>query len=254
MKESFKLWEGSDSGVTIDVYKPLAGKTDVAVVLFPGGGYGNFSDHEGEGFARFLNAFGHTAFVVHYRLAPNRFPLQILDARRAIRYVRYNADKFGINKGKILVMGSSAGGHLASIVSTYLKKIDGEGIDEIDGEEFLPNGQILCYPVITSDSELGHMSSYENILGDKFDEKDKYSPEKLVTSATPKAFIWHTSDDASVNVINSYLYATELRNNAIPHELHVYPNGRHGLGSAPGFPHIANWMELLRSWIIRNYL
>lgn len=253
MAESFKLWENSNNGVTIDVFKPLAGKSDVAVVLFPGGGYGNFSDHEGEGFARFLTSFGHTAFVVHYRLAPNRFPLQLLDARRTIRFVRHNAEQFGINKEKILVMGSSAGGHLASIVSTYLEGIDGEGVDEIDNEEFLPNGQILCYPVITSDDKYGHMSSYENILAERFDEKDKYSPEKLVTGVTPKAFIWHTSNDASVNVINSYLYAAELRKNGIPHELHVYPEGRHGLGSAPECPHVANWMELLRSWIIRNY-
>lgn len=253
MAETFNLWEDSDNGVTIDVHKPLNGKTDVAVVVFPGGGYRGLAPHEGEGYANFLTAFGHTVFVVKNRVAPNRFPLPLLDARRAMRFVRYNADKFGIDKNKILAMGSSAGGHLTALLCTYLDKIDGEGVDDIDNEDFMPNGQILCYPVITSDESFSHKGSYENLLGERYGEREKFSPEKLVCKTTPKAFMWHTSEDDTVNVINSYLYASALRNNDIPHELHVYPHKHHGLGTSPKFPYIATWTELLRTWIIRNY-
>lgn len=254
MAERFNLWENSNNGVTIDVHQPLAGRTGIAVVVFPGGGYRNLADHEGEGYANFLTSFGHTVFVVKYRVAPNCFPLPLLDARRAMRFVRHNAEKFNIDKNKVLAMGSSAGGHLTAFLSTYLDKIDGEGVDEIDNEEFLPNGQILCYPVITSDERFSHQGSYQNLLGDKYDERENFSPERLVCETTPKAFMWHTSEDDTVNVINSYLYASELRKNNIEHELHVYPHKHHGLGTAPKFPYIATWTELLRSWIIRNYL
>lgn len=253
MAEIYKLWENSDNDVTLEVFYPITGRTGVAVVVLPGGGYEQLAAHEGEGYANFLTTFGHTVFVVKYRVAPNRFPLPLLDARRAMRFVRYNAEKFKIDKEKILIMGSSAGGHLAAFTSTYLDKIEGEGVDEIDNEAFLPNGQILCYPVITSDEEYSHKGSYKNLLGERYDEREKYSPEKLVCEGTPKAFIWHTSEDDTVNVINSYLYASELRKNGIPHELHVYPHKHHGLGTSPKFPYIATWMELLRSWIIRNY-
>ena len=189
------------------------------------------------------------AFVVDYRVAPAHFPDELLDARRAIRFVRANAEKFGIDKSKIAVMGSSAGGHLAAFVSTYRKAIDGEGIDVIDSECCIPNAQILCYPVISSDEEIAHKGSYTNLLDTLYAEREEYSPELIADERTPQAFIWHTSDDSVVNVENSYRYAAKLRRLSIPCEMHVFPNGPHGLGLAPAMPHVAQWAELLKNWL-----
>ncbi len=248
--QDIKLWENED--VILSYYPSLNKSTDATVILFPGGGYGSCTFNEGEGYAQLFNTFGMDAFVLYYRLSPNRFPLPLLDARRAVRSVRSNSERFGISKNKVLVMGSSAGGHLAALISTYDKPISGEGVDEIDREDFLPNGQILCYPVISSDEAISNIGSYKNLLGDDYDMRDELSPDLLVKKMTPKAFIWHTAEDKGVNVINSYRYAEALRMNNIPHELHVFPHGRHGLGLSPHFPYDAEWTRLLRRWLSLN--
>ena len=135
MEQRFKLWESSD--VEISYFPSLHKASDATVVIFPGGGYLRRAPHEGENYAQLFNTFGMDAFVVHYRVSPDRFPLPLLDARRGVRFVRANAEKFGISKDKVLVMGSSAGGHLSAFLSTYFDPIDGEGVDEIDNEDFI---------------------------------------------------------------------------------------------------------------------
>ena len=116
---------------TITAYMPDEKKSELAVVIFPGGGYGMRASHEGEGYAKFLAENGYTSFVIDYRVSPHEFPLPLLDARRAVRTVRHYAGKYGIDKNKIAVMGSSAGGHLAALCSTYFEPIDFEKLDEI---------------------------------------------------------------------------------------------------------------------------
>ena len=145
-------------------------------------------------------------------------------------------------------MGSSAGGHLTALLCTYFDDI-GEEQDELFKEDFLPNGQILCYPVISSDESISHKGSFKNLLGEKYAEKEKYSPELLVESTTPPAFIWHTAEDNGVPCVNSYRYATALWEQKIPCELHVFPEGAHGLGVAPQLPHVAQWTDLLKNWL-----
>jgi acetyl esterase/lipase len=251
--QKFKLWTNSEQNKTEICYYPTTYKVSKGVVvIFPGGAYFCHADYEGEGYAAMINTLGLDAFVVHYRVLPERFPLPLLDARRAVRFIRANADKFGLDKDKMLVMGSSAGGHLAALLSTYYDEIEGECVDEIDREDYMPNGQILCYPVVCSDENVGHMGSYENLLGDKFHEKDSLSPELLVSEKTPKAFIWHTSSDELVNVINSYRYAEALAEHDIPCELHVFPVGRHGSALAPNNVYVSSWIELLRKWLLFN--
>lgn len=251
MEQTFKLWDTSD--MEISFFPTPLKSSDCAVIIFPGGGYGIHANHEGEGYAQLLNVFGVDAFVLKYRVSPNRFPLPLLDARRAVRYVRANAEKFGVSKDKILVMGSSAGGHLAALTCTYLAPIDGEGVDEIDSLDFVPNGQILCYPVISSDESISHSGSYYNLLGvEGHCDRDNYSPDLLVSDRTPVAFIWHTSTDAAVNVINSYRYAEALRNHNIPHELHVFPYGKHGLGVGASEPYVSTWTSSLKGWLRLN--
>ena len=254
MKKTFLLWDNSSEHKTeIHFYKPKNKKSDVAIVIFAGGAYAFRSAHEGVGYAEFLSENGYNAFVVDYRVAPDYFPLPLLDARRAVRFVRANAEKFCVDKNKVLVMGSSAGGHLAALVSTYTQKIDGECADNIDKENFLPNGQILCYPVIASDESIAHIDSYKHLLGTNFDKKELFSPELLVNQTTPPAYIWHTSEDDCVNVINSYRYAASLREFLIPCEMHIFPYGPHGAGLARQFPHITRWKEWLLEWLQTYY-
>ena len=232
-------------------YIPKEKKSRAAVLIFAGGGYWGRVEHEGKVYADFLNEHGITAFCVDYRVHPHIFPLALLDARRAVRFVRAHADEYGIDKDKIAVMGSSAGGHLAANVSTYRKELEFEDIDEIDKECPFPDAQILCYPVIScpAEQDFAHVDSYTTLLGgrDEALERD-IDPCLNVSEDTPQAFIWHTANDNYVEVLNSYEYAIKLRRNNVPTEMHIFPDGEHGLGLAKTIPHVAQWSGLLINW------
>lgn len=253
--KSVNLWENTpgmcEETPVLDIYIPEKKTSDVAVVCCPGGAYRGRAAHEGKGYAEFLNSHGVTAFVCQYRVAPHRFPLQLLDARRAMRYVRYHSEEFGISKEKIYIMGSSAGGHLAALTATYHKPIDFEGLDEIDKEDCRPNAQILCYPVIALlDEGFAHLGSGRNLLGEKAQELgDALSPNLIADETAPKAFIWHTFDDNGVNVINTLEYAKRLRQVGVNAEVHIYPHGRHGLGIAYDTPYVHTWTQHLLDWL-----
>lgn len=256
--ENIKLWDNipaHDGGEApyLTYYPAENKKGNGAVIIFPGGGYAMRATHEGKGYAEYLNAQGITCFVLEYRVSPNRFPLPLLDARRAVRYVRANAEKYGIDPNKIAVMGSSAGGHLAALVSTYTKPIDYEDTDELDTVDFRPNAQILCYPVIDM---MGHRGSFLNLLGENAEKVcEEYTPYLICDDKTPPVFLWHTSCDPAVNVINSYKYAIRLRELNVPLEMHIYPVGGHGLGLAPSLPYIQNWAPHLADWLkYMNYI
>ncbi len=255
-EKEFLLWEDKVPGYIggeipkITYYPSKNKKGDGAVVIFPGGGYAMRADHEGKGYAKYLCNNGIDCFVVDYRVSPNRFPYPLLDARRAVRFVRANAGKFGVNKNKIAVMGSSAGGHLAALLSTYKLPVEGESADNIDSNDFMPNLQILCYPVIDIE---GHRGSFVNLLGDNADElADTVTPYLLCDKNTPPVFLWHTSCDPAVNVINSYRYAIALRKLSVQVEMHIYPEGGHGLGLAESTPFISGWSARLCEFL-RHY-
>lgn len=252
------LWENTPGTHTelpqLTYYKAKEKKTDGAFVIFPGGGYGGRAEHEGKGYAEYLNEIGIDAFVVDYRVTPNYFPLPLLDARRAVRMVRFNAEKYGINPSKIAVMGSSAGGHLAAMLSTYRGGIEFEQSDEIDKIDYLPNYQVLAYPVINvSDLNITHVGSVISLLGsEQLQLAASVDPILIADKNTPKAFIWHTSDDGAVNVCNSLKYGEKLRSLEIPFEMHIFPEGHHGLGLAQEAPHVAQWSGLLKNWLEYN--
>lgn len=247
------LWEkvpGSCTEVPVIEYYPAAQKkTSAAMVIFPGGGYAMRAEHEGKGYAELFNRMGMDAFVVEYRVAPHHFPLPLLDARRGIRWVRAHAEGYGIDPNRIGAIGSSAGGHLTSLLCTYLEPLELENQDQIDTFDFLPNAQILCYPVIAL-KDYGHIGSGENLLGDDYEAMaDKLMTADLVNEKTPQAFIWHTAEDNAVPVQNSLVYTQALRNKNIDVELHIFPKGPHGLGCAPEFPHVAQWTVLVENWL-----
>lgn len=255
--ETIKLWNcvpGKNEEEPVLEYYPAVNKSSKAtVVIFPGGGYSVRAPHEGKGYAEYFNTLGISAFVCEYRVFPHSHPLPLLDARRAVQYVRANAEKYGINPDMIGVMGSSAGGHLAATVSTVFDSFDDvlTKKDEIDTVDFIPNFQILCYPVISLKG-FGHIGSRDNLLGEKKCDNalaESLCTELRVTEKTPKAFIWHTFDDPVVNVKNSLSYATSLKDNSVSCEMHIFPNGPHGLGLAQYNNSVGQWSELLKNWL-----
>ncbi len=257
-EQTFQLWENvpgmCEEVPQITAYVPKYKQTKGAVVILPGGGYSHRSPNEGEKYARFLADHGVTAFVCDYRVEPHYFPLPLLDARRAMQFVRYHAEEYGLDRNKIYIMGSSAGGHLAALTSTYLKTIPIENPDAIDEEDFLPDGQILCYPVIQlTGNGIAHFGSGRSLLGaDLAEYGEELSPNLIAGEGTPKAFIWHTFADNCVNVKNSLLYAERLKEVHTETELHIFPRGNHGMGLAEELPHVAQWSKLLLKWLDYN--
>ncbi len=162
--KTIHLWKtvpGMCEEVPVLEYYPAENKTtNAAVIILPGGGYCMRAEHEGKGYAEYLNALGMDAFVCEYRVAPHRHPLPLMDARRAVQYVRFSAKNFGLNPEKIGIMGSSAGGHLAASLCTLQDDFSSfiTEKDEIDDADYLPNFQILCYPVIAL-NDFGHIGS-----------------------------------------------------------------------------------------------
>ncbi len=221
-----------------------------AVVVCPGGGYAHRAAHEGEPVARWLNGLGVTAFVLHYRVAPYRHPVPLLDAQRAIRYVRHHADEWAIDPNRVGILGFSAGGHLAATVATHFDAGSAQHEDPIERQSCRPNAVVLCYPVISFE-EYRHAGSMRNLLGDDPPEalRRALSNHRQVTAETPPAFLWHTAEDAGVPVENSLLFAAALSRCKVPFELHVFPHGRHGLGLASGDPHAGAWTALCATWL-----
>lgn len=221
-----------------------------AVIVCPGGGYHMRAEHEGRPIAEWLNRHGISAFVLQYRVYPYAYPCALLDAQRAIRYVRSRAAEFKIDPARVGILGFSAGGHLASTAGTHYDAGDPSSEDPIERESSRPDSMVLCYPVI-SFGEYRHHGSMVAQLGEQPDEKLRVSlsNETQVTADTPPAFLWHTADDAAVPVENSLLFAHAMSKSGVPFELHVYPHGAHGLGLAEQDEQIRTWTELCILWL-----
>lgn len=204
------------------------------VLICPGGGYAMTSDREAEAIAiRFL-AMGYHAAVLRYSVAPARFPEALIQLAKAVCLLRENAEEWNIDKDKIVVQGSSAGGHLAASLGVFWNKLFLAQALGADSDKFRPNGLILSYPVISSGAK-GHQESFQNLLGEAYEDEEKrraMSLECCVTKDTPKTFLWHTASDDTVPVENSILFFQALHELDIPAELHIYPVGVHGLGLA----------------------
>lgn len=265
--KTIDIWNGNapygGGSVQMHCYEPEVKKGDGAVIIFSGGGYSHRAYHEGEPYALELNRMGLWAFVVDYRVAPSQFPAPLLDAQKAVSYVRCHSADFQINTEKIAVMGSSAGGHLAALCATNKWHIpdmpDLPDEERLPWDYYFPNAQILCYPVTDIES---HKGSFENLMGDY---RHSILPEHTHMSLTPTyeveedtaipTFIWHTSCDDVVDVKGTYRYATRLSELGASVEMHIYPVGCHGLGLATGDPkrepveYVQRWIEDLERWL-----
>ncbi|HOC55604.1 MAG TPA: alpha/beta hydrolase [Verrucomicrobiota bacterium] len=240
---SFPLWPDGAPGAlgkedkdipTLTPYLPEPDKaTGAAIVICPGGGYGGLAAHEGKDYARFMNEHGIAGFVLKYRLGSGgyRHPVMLQDAARAVRTVRARAAQWKLDPKRIGIMGSSAGGHLASTLVTHFDAGKPDAADPIERASSRPDAGILCYPVITM-GKFTHQGSKRNLLGnDPAPELVReLSNELQVTRDTPPCFIWHTCEDAGVPVENSLQFADGLRQAGVPFDLHIYQKGPHGLG------------------------
>ena len=244
---------------TLEIYAPSKrNATDKAVLIYPGGGYTMLAyDWEGTEIAKWFNSKGITAFVLKYRLpnsksqkTPNEAPLQ--DAQRAIRWVRFNADKFGINPNKIGVIGFSAGGHLAATLGTQFDTKNNFKEEPIDTISARPDFMALIYPVITMKDDYTHKGSRNQLIGKKPTQKliKQYSNELQVTENTPPTFLVHSSNDSAVPVENSLQFYKALNDKKVKVEMHIYPYGGHGFSLAinqKGYLH--TWLDRLEDWL-----
>ncbi|MFC3880781.1 alpha/beta hydrolase [Algoriphagus namhaensis] len=243
---------------TLEVYLPAKSiRNGQAVLIFPGGGYRILAyDWEGTDFAKWLNTQGIVGIVVKYRLPdspsltdPKEVPL--LDAQRAMRMVRYNAEEWGINPEKVGVMGFSAGGHLASTLSTQYDHDLDLPKDTIDELSARPDFSVLVYPVISFRDKSAHSGSSKALIGENpsQDFLDRFSGELNVNADTPPTFLVHAQDDKGVPVRNSLLYYEALTDAGVPASMHLYPTGGHGFAFGLGKGTVENWRNELLTWL-----
>jgi acetyl esterase/lipase len=267
------LWEGkaplavgdSDAdkpGLTIHLV-PKDKATGAAVVICPGGGYGFLAaDHEGKQVAEFFNGLGVHAFVLKSRIVAKDRPgplgkAPLLDAQRAIRFVRARAADHGIDAKKVGICGFSAGGHLASTAATHFDEGNKDAEDPIDRNSCRPDFCVLGYPVVTMEDGVTHGGSKRNLLGATPDPKlvEEFSNEKQVTAKTPPTFLFQTDEDKAVPAENAVRFYLALREAKVPAELHIYEKGKHGvgLGCDPkwtgGSTYTEGWPDRLAEWL-----
>ncbi|MCM1025899.1 MAG: alpha/beta hydrolase [Roseburia sp.] len=244
-------------------------------LICPGGAYAYTSAREGEVLAMQFLAMGCHAAVLKYSCAPARYPTALTELAAAMLLIREHTAEWHVDPEAVIVLGCSAGGHLAASLGTLWKEAFlGQAVGAAGENQRLlrPDGMILCYPVITSGS-FAHRGSFENLLGEEAGKEEHWaeqesllrrlSLEERVDRDTPPAFLWHTFEDGSVPAENSLLFVSALRRAGVPVEFHLYPKGGHGLGLANHLtatreggalqPECTSWISLARTWIESTY-
>ncbi len=262
--------EGSLPGAKLTVYiqdlfNEISIKKRPLILLCPGGGYSYTSNREAEPMAMAFMAKGYSTAILRYSCDPAHYPTSLLELGRAMLMIREHAEEWHVDTDAIVLEGCSAGGHLAANFACTWRgnfladKLLGD-TSEQSKEKLRPNGLILCYPVITS-GEFAHRDSFVRLLGDRYDELlDAVSLENAVNEDVPRTFIWHTYTDQSVPVENSLLFAMALKKHNINTELHIFPEGCHGLALASNItisspegkelvPTAQPWIDLATTWM-----
>ncbi|MBQ7680047.1 MAG: alpha/beta hydrolase [Butyrivibrio sp.] len=267
---------GSSEGARLDICVQTHSETVAVglrplVLLCPGGAYLYTSDREAEPVALAFAAKGAHVAILRYSTAPDaHYPTSLAELGRAVQYMRAHAKEWWIDPDRIVIQGCSAGGHLAASYACFwrdparvLAAMNENNKEErlTDTEVLKPNGLILCYPVITSGPH-AHRDSIRNLLGDRYDAMcTEMSLETQVSADVPPTFLWHTWTDGSVPVQNSLLFASALAEAGINTELHIYPEGGHGLSLANRLtlgqsgqeccPACEGWIDLATAWVGR---
>ncbi len=241
---------------TLTVFEPTKGQENgSAVVILPGGGYSHLSGNlEGRQFADWFAVRGFRAFVLSYRLASNGYllPAPLLDARRAVQLVRARARDYQIDPNRIVIIGFSAGGHLAALAATQPVAGNPEAEDPIERVSSRPDYLVLGYPWIGAFSpDAAHLSYCKmfNVMEKCEAMKALYSPDLLVTKDAPPTFWYHTFNDKSVQVEQGLRFYEALVKAGVPAEAHIFVNGSHGSGLGRGDAALDQWPGLLEIWL-----
>ena len=265
MLPTHRLWEGKAPGQTGDRKQDIPTLTVVdngngtafgsAVIVAPGGGYvGLASVYEGREVADWFAANGVTAFILSYRLTPfgYKYPAQLQDAKRAVRWVRAHAQEYGIDPNKIGMIGFSAGGHLTGMTSTLSDDGDPKSADPVERVSSKLDFAVLAYAPVDFGS--GGSRGISGLLGDNPSPEAlrAVSPVLNVTTKTPPTFIFQTTTDELVSSLNATAYYDALRKARVPAELHIFAEGRHGLGLGMTDTALSVWPSLLRTWLDRR--
>lgn len=229
-----------------------------ALLILPGGGYTRVvMDKEGYEAGRWFAERGVSSFVLRYRLPgeslPNRPELPLMDAQRAMRWIRHHAGDYGADAGHTGVIGFSAGGHLAAMLATAYDRSVYTPVDDADALSARPAFAILMYPVISMQADIAHAGSRDLLIGTSPSAAliEAWSPQRLVTAAMPPVFLLHATDDQSVVVENSRVMHEALEAAGVPADLHLYARGGHGFGLrlADGLP-VADWPSVAYRWML----
>lgn len=246
--ETFPLSSGKNQTPSLKTY--ILEKTDDPktasrpfILIIPGGGYNHYGRHETEQIALKMASLGFSSAVLFYRIKPTKFPEPLLDAAQAVSLVRKNSKKWNINPDKIILLGFSAGAHVAASLGAYWNSNLISSFSNLPPQEIKPNALVLSYPVITADENFCHKGSIDALLENlSEDEKKKLveasnsknlrsvvSIEEHVTKDFPPSFIWHTLADEAVPAENTIFLAQALRRAKVEFEYHLFSRGRHGL-------------------------
>ncbi len=228
--------------------------TRPAVIICPGGGYHFVSPSEAEPIAMQYCAAGYHAFILTYSVEPTGWPAACCELSKAVAYVRSIAEEHHIQKDKIVVCGFSAGGHLAASLGVHYDKEIVKKFSGVTGTENKPDGMILCYPVITDEEAKTHMGTLTNFIAGREEVRPYFGLEHHVTADTPKTFLWHTFEDNSVPVESSMRFASALLAHDVQYEMHIFPEGPHGLSLATRntggvVPAVQPWIDLSVTWL-----
>lgn len=240
----------------LEIFSGWGPGTHSAVIVCPGGGYTHLAyEKEGTRIAEWLNLRGVTAFVLTYRLMPRyKFPAPIMDGQRAVRWVRSHAQEYGVDPNRIGMWGFSAGGHLVGMAGTHFDSGNPQSADPIERVSDRPDFVISSYGGLSLDPEIAKPSSIHNMLGDHPDAQmlKNYSPDKNVTAQTPPYFMYATTTDQSVPVLESVWFYMALKKAGVPAELHIFQEGPHGTALAQAYPALSAWPGLLENWLRLN--
>jgi acetyl esterase/lipase len=264
--QTIRLWPGDapeakgkacEDTPTLTVFEPVKGtENGSAVIVLPGGAYIHLAgNHEGRQVADWFTARGFRAFVLSYRLASHGYmlPVPLLDARRAVQLVRARAEDYQIDPARIVIIGFSAGGHLAALAATQFVPGKPDAEDPIERVSSRPDYLVLGYPWIGAlsvyDPQYLNFCKMMNIMDRCAELRTAYSPDLFVTKETPPAFMYHTFNDKTVSVEQGLRFYEAMVKAGVPAELHIFANGPHGTGLGKGDAALDQWPNLLETWL-----
>ena len=235
---SIPIWQGLDDQEMIQREKVVlvpfmeeGRKNAPCVIICPGGAYNRVAFHnEGIPVAEKMRSLGYQAFILNYRVYPDLYPKPQQDLIRAIRFVRKNHEKLGIDPENVMIMGFSAGGHLCATVGALYDRYEDE-THRYDDISARPDKICLCYPLVSLLTDI-HEQCIENFLGslDRMEDRRALSAEMILSKDYPKTYLWACEDDPVVMCSHTKMMDAALTNKKAPHKMHLFPDGGHGIG------------------------